>query len=317
MNGLTDPTLAEPVQNLSSMEWLSHKRANSSVIDDLFTFQCIELKMCSGCCRSTANVQTMNILAIPIPPLAESCSLLDCLQLFIESERLQGRNGLHCEQCQAADQNATPSPALNTPVGRYVTRSILASTALSPIPSDTKNAVAQFSLLSSTPLPGPTNKTSSTAPPQTQLMPKIVTEGVRQCFLRRLQECVIIQLLRFCYDPSTKKVTKVHTPINLSLELDLLPYTFDSAVLREDMTCSKDGFRYSLYAVCLHIGGERTNSGHYLCYCLAADSKWYKFDDEYVSLVENFNSELNKAVVKENCYLLFYKKHHAVGNEDS
>lgn len=312
MNGLNDPNLAEPLQNLSSMEWLSHKRENSSVIDDMFTFQLIELKMCSKCCHSTANVQTMNVLSLPIPSTTDMCSIPDCLKLFVDVEKLEGREGLQCDKCQTLDN--TTAGVGNIPGPRQVTRktasSILAATSLSPIPSDTRKVCSSTNILSSTPLPG-ASKASKATKVGRILSSKVITAGIRRCFLRRLQECVIIHLLRFCYNPFTKKVEKILTPVNLSRKLDLLPYTFDSAVSREDMTDTKDGNNYQLFAICLHIGGERTSSGHYLCYSQAADSKWYKFDDENVSMVEDIEGELNKPVVQENCYLLYYRKQHA------
>lgn len=312
MNGLSDPDLAEPIQNLSNMEWLSHKRGNSSVVDDLFTFQCIELKMCSRCCHSTANIQTMNVLSLPISSSMEACSVEDCLKLFVDMEKLEGRDGLQCDKCQVA---AGSSDNFERVMTRRSTSSILAASSLSPISSDSKRSTRTSHFLSSTPLPGPfrASKSTSVVP---DMPSKVITDGIRRCFLRRLQECVIVHLLRFCYNPFTKKVVKVHNPVQLALELDLLPYTFDSVVSREDMADRKDGCRYHLYAVCLHIGGERTSSGHYICYSMAADSKWYKFDDEFVSIVENIEVELNKPVVQENCYLLFYRKQCAVPEAD-
>eukprot|EP01127_Copromyxa_protea_P021549 TRINITY_DN7446_c0_g1_i1.p1 TRINITY_DN7446_c0_g1~~TRINITY_DN7446_c0_g1_i1.p1 ORF type:complete len:619 (-),score=120.15 TRINITY_DN7446_c0_g1_i1:93-1724(-) len=59
---------------------------------------------------------------------------------------------------------------------------------------------------------------------------------------------------------------------------------------------------YDLYAVSRHLGYS-AQSGHYTAYCKnSLDNKWYHFDDERVSVVEE------DKVVTKDAYLLFYKR---------
>lgn len=317
-----DPNIAEHVQNLSNLEWITHGRNNQSVIDGLFTFQCMELQMCSQCSLTSANIQTMSILSLPVPDQDELVSLDSCTKTLIARERLFGRDGLQCRKCQAAASEnqgaAAQTPALHH--RKTVTRAMSdITTPVSPIQHEPYSAggIGAFQktpFLSSTPLPGSGKEklsapvlTTTIAPPPT----KVITEGIRQCLLRRLPKCLIIQLLRFNYDTTSKKVRKIHTPVSLPLQsFDLTPVTYDSVVDRDDMTGISKHNLYSLYAVCLHIGGNNTNSGHYLAYCKAANGLWYKFDDEAVLEVKDIEMDLQKPQVSENCYLLFYRKQH-------
>jgi ubiquitin carboxyl-terminal hydrolase 8 len=57
---------------------------------------------------------------------------------------------------------------------------------------------------------------------------------------------------------------------------------------------------YDLYAVSNHGGG--TSGGHYWAYSKNYDNDWYKFNDKYVTALEESN------IVSNNAYCLFYKK---------
>lgn len=309
---MSDVILAEPIQNLANMEWISHKKANVSILDELFTFQCIDQQMCSSCLTCMASVQTMSILSLPVPDQSSITDLNSCLKTYTALERLHGRDGLQCDKCQAA----APKVTLATPGVRtrstskqvanqsYVPMSPIQSDGLGQAPSATPHH-----FLSSTPLPGKSSAPTLLKEPPSS---KTLTDGLRRCLLRQLPRCLIVQLLRFNYNPFTKKVFKLHTPVNVMLDdWDLTGFTYDSTVEREDMANIIKTYRYSLYAMCLHIGGNSTGSGHYTAYCKASDHQWYFFDDEHVRIVQNFEQELEKTVVRENCYLLFYHRLHA------
>lgn len=303
MKGLNDVELPELVQNLSNLEWITHRSRNRSVIDDLFTLQCIELRMCSMCSKTSVNVQSMNILSLPIPNKPGAVELSDCLSTFIAQERLGGCDGLQCSRCQVEEQ---------VPQTPGVSR--VQSQPLSPIQPHAESLTLRSSsqFLSSTPLPGSSlNRQSVSAALSTGVSTKVLTEGVRQCLLRRLPECLTIQLLRFSYDTSTKKIYKICTSVAVPLQhVDLSSVTYDSTVDRDDVTIISKSHVYSLYALSLHMGGENSSSGHYLAYCRGVDGCWYKFDDEEVVVVRNIELELKSANVRKNCYLLFYRKDH-------
>lgn len=117
--------------------------------------------------------------------------------------------------------------------------------------------------------------------------------------------------MRFSYNPFTKRVFKLRTPAVIPISnLDLTPLTFDAKVKRQDMTSIAAQNLYNLYGVCLHLGGDSAANGHYIAYCMAADGKWYKFDDEHVTAVRRMDQELESRRFQENCYVLFYRKRH-------
>ena len=49
---------------------------------------------------------------------------------------------------------------------------------------------------------------------------------------------------------------------------------------------------------------EYREDGHYTAHRKLADGKWWKFDDDVVSIVENANS----SVVGTSAYVLFYQQ---------
>lgn len=272
--------------------------------------------MCSSCHGTTTNAQSMNVLSLPIRNQRTPVHLSQCLSAFIAQEHLVGRDGLQCGQCQAqSSQRVAQTPGVQTRLA--VARSHPDSVPVSPIqphiasvlqPTGKLHQDVQF--LSSTPLPG-ANKSRSAPLPVSVNAPKVVTEAVRQCLLRRLPQCLTIQVLRFNYEVSKRKVSKLRTPVTIpSKRLDLRKLTYDSTVGREDITVVSKSDVYSLYAVCLHLGGEDTNSGHYVAHCRAVNGTWYRLDDERVDTITDIENELKSEEVQENCYLLFYCKDH-------
>ncbi|KAL0458717.1 UNVERIFIED_CONTAM: Ubiquitin carboxyl-terminal hydrolase 20 [Sesamum latifolium] len=89
-------------------------------------------------------------------------------------------------------------------------------------------------------------------------------------------------------------VQKIDKHVAFPLELDLVPFTGGGE--KDDAE-----LKYVLYAVVVHIGLTST-SGHYYCFIRLSPSKWCKFDDAKVVLVdEDF-------VLSQEAYILFYAK---------
>ena len=62
---------------------------------------------------------------------------------------------------------------------------------------------------------------------------------------------------------------------------------------------------YDLCGVVTHIG-QSGQSAHYVASCKSSfDNKWYRFDDSYISEIQNFKKEV---IDFESPYLLFYEK---------
>ena len=87
----------------------------------------------------------------------------------------------------------------------------------------------------------------------------------------------------------SKSTTFVEFPAH---GLDVSPYMSDS---------SAPSTIYDLFAVVNHHG--TLSSGHYTNFCRSG-SKWYKFDDAYVSQVDE------DQVLRSEAYLLFYMRRH-------
>ncbi len=124
--------------------------------------------------------------------------------------------------------------------------------------------------------------------------------------MRQLPECLIVQLLRFTYQQGSPH--KVHRPVSIPLtNLDLTQLVADNVIKREDLATPHPVHRYELYGLCLHLGAESTSYGHYVAYSKAATGEWFRFSDEVVASV-NIDYELSTRQVRENAYLLFYRK---------
>ena len=360
---------AEPIQRLSDLEWLTYKESNNSVIDDLFMGQLVEAQRCVECNHISVNIQTFNVLPVPIVEPRQLNGLVyleDCFTKFGTTEDLVGPNGLRCEcgggrhtkvpgftpvrgqQQQQQQQWGSPpvvatcpssqhavynnnntgaSPALanggagsivgsRLPAGLYrrkqqllrsdsaLTASPVHATAMSPISSLREEEVNDSGfhdnqmIRTSTPIH---------APPQSPVAK--FTDGQRRSLLRQLPECLVIQLMRFTQHGL--EITKLHKPVSVPLQgLDLTHLVIDNVMQREEIgsnSLTSNNYKYELYGVCVHLGGENMACGHYLAYSKHVDGSWYKFDDESVVPV-NMEYELTTKYVRENAYLLFYKK---------
>ena len=318
-NGVDNDTYAEPIQRLSDLEWLSHKDKNRSVIDDLFTGQLVEAQHCLACNRVSVGIQAFNILPVPIVEPRQLNGLVyleDCFTKFGNIEDLFGSDGLLCENCnRAPDLGASPvlsnggrpnAVLRRQPPRRLIEQPtdspIVGQAAMSPIPGGAgemfnDSGYHDTNIRTSTPI---------TAPPITSK----VTDGQKRSLLRQLPDCLVVQLMRFAMRHGNSP-RKIHAPVTIPLtQLDLTQVVIDNVMTNRRAEGMHPGanFRYSLYGVCLHLGAESTSCGHYVAYIrAAADNSWYRCDDASVTPV-NMEYELNTRQVRENAYLLFYKK---------
>ncbi|KAK8762141.1 hypothetical protein V5799_026593 [Amblyomma americanum] len=125
------------------------------------------------------------------------------------------------------------------------------------------------------------------------------TSWLHRTMISQTPSAVVLQLLRFQYDSATGQTHKIRDPIQIPSINMCLP------------NGSGTWPQYRLYGIVAHIGTRSTQDGHYIAY--AAENhlrgeKWYKFDDELVTLVDDMEEELTKPFLLENAYLLFYKK---------
>ncbi|XP_064487322.1 ubiquitin carboxyl-terminal hydrolase 8-like [Ornithodoros turicata] len=122
------------------------------------------------------------------------------------------------------------------------------------------------------------------------------TSWLNRTILSQTPTSVVLQLLRFQFDSSTGEAHKikhsVHVPCNMCLP-----------------NGSGTWPQYQLYAVVVHVGARSTQDGHYIAYAEERlRGKWFKFDDEVVSVVPDMEGELRTPFLMENAYLLFYRK---------
>lgn len=97
--------------------------------------------------------------------------------------------------------------------------------------------------------------------------------------LTRLPPTLNLQLLRFVYDRIKNVRRKLNSSISFPHQLDMKPYLSNS----DDQTPQI----YHLKAVLLHFG-KSAHSGHYVAHIRdTSKNVWYKFNDEYVSKIED------------------------------
>tara|TARA_B100000902_G_scaffold389513_1_gene436790 strand:+ start:4198 stop:5226 length:1029 start_codon:yes stop_codon:yes gene_type:complete len=100
-----------------------------------------------------------------------------------------------------------------------------------------------------------------------------------------LPEILIIDLKRF--DNNIKKINKrIDVPLtNLDLSKYVIGYNSDKYV-------------YDLFGVSNHIGNAF--SGHYTAFIKNANNKWYEFNDQVITSIEN------KQIITNNAYCFFF-----------
>ncbi|WAR26014.1 UBP5-like protein [Mya arenaria] len=321
-NGLNIESYAEPIQRLSDLEWLTHKQVNNSVVDNLFTGQLVEAYHCLVDNHLTVSTQTFNILPVPIVSPRDVSGLVhleDCFTKFCNIEHLAVTDGFQCSQCQknsniqgplSTAQRNTRSALKGRPMNShgsvdsaFQSTVLSPSSCMSPIPRQEGVNDSGFQdnvFRTSTPV---NNEMSRFLFPS-----RHIRETERRCLLKQLPECLVIQLMRFSYNQFSQQCRKISSAISIPIKgLDLTDIVFDNVTNREDMSAEQKVKKYDLYGICVHLGAETTHFGHYICYCLAGNGTWYKFDDELVWEV-NIEYEMTTREIRENAYLLFYKR---------
>ena len=132
-----------------------------------------------------------------------------------------------------------------------------------------------------------------------------LTPGKRLTLLSRPSKRLVIQLSRYSYDNVQGMAVKSTVSVLFPLVLDLFPHTMSSTLGDSQHVKS---MVYDLQGFCVHSGAQSTSYGHYIAYCKTTTEKWYYFNDEQVSLVDNIEAELNSTFVLQNAYLLFYSE---------
>lgn len=328
-HGLLSDSYAESVQRLSDLEWMSYKQESSSAVDNLFTGQLVIAYHCLADNHISVNMQTFNILPVPIEAPREVNGLVhlsDCFTKFCNVEHLVGQDGLECSFCNAQrtrrlEQVRSP---VSTPYLRnncnFKTPNANGKSKLSSADSAVSGVGSPLATNFMSPIPGARDflsdsgfqdnvfKTSTPIIDNQIPLPQRLRDGQRRCSLRQLPDCLVIQLMRFSFNMFTRQTNKVHSPVSIPLtNLDLTEVMFDTITNREDLAEEDAVYKYNLYGVCCHLGGDSANYGHYISYCLHSDNKWYRFDDERVIEVD-MEYELITHEIRQNAYLLFYKK---------
>ena len=130
-----------------------------------------------------------------------------------------------------------------------------------------------------------------------------LTPGKRLTLLSRPSKRMVIQLTRYSYDSTQSAAVKNTVSVLFPQVLDLFPHTMSSVLKNNDRVKS---MTYELQGFCVHSGAQSTSFGHYVAYCKASTGKWYCFNDEQVSIIDNIEAELKSTFVLQNAYLLFY-----------
>ncbi|KAK0052374.1 ubiquitin carboxyl-terminal hydrolase 7 [Biomphalaria pfeifferi] len=326
-NGLENESYAEAIQRLSDLEWLTHKQANDTIIDNLFTGQLVEAYHSLEHGHISVNLQAFNVLPVPIAAPRYSAGRLvmleDCFTSFCNIEILTENPSESHNQHEPLIQipNFQKKRTLGrinlgaTPVSRKPSH-----LGLTDLPSPIYQPLLQPTISVIQPMSPPVGSLisnescnldhafkTSTPIGSENAMSLSQAKLQRRCLLRQLPECLIIQLMRFRYDSSENVSTKVKTSVSIRLNhFNLKDAIYDTVTQRSDLTAPAAGFVYELYGLCLHLGGDSTSHGHYISYCLIG-TKWYRMDDENVNEV-NMDYQLNSEEIKENAYLLFYRR---------
>ena len=133
-----------------------------------------------------------------------------------------------------------------------------------------------------------------------------LTPGKRLSLLSHLPSQLIIQLSRFSYDVNRDRAIKNQSPVVFPASgLDLTSFTMEHKL---NLPAPQSTYKpvYDLTGFCVHTGARSTNYGHYIAYCKVKDGSWYCFNDNYVSIVNNIQSEIKRPFVLQNTYILFY-----------
>ncbi|XP_048236014.1 ubiquitin carboxyl-terminal hydrolase 8 isoform X2 [Ricinus communis] len=109
--------------------------------------------------------------------------------------------------------------------------------------------------------------------------------------LWRLPEILVVHLKRFSYSRVIKNKLETHVDFPVE-DFDLSTY-----ISRKDGQFS---YRYELYAISNHYGGM--GGGHYTAFVDHGHGRWYEFDDDNVSPVNEGR------IITSAAYVLFYRR---------
>lgn len=134
---------------------------------------------------------------------------------------------------------------------------------------------------------------------------KSTQQARRYTSIKCLPNVLAIHLKRFEFKHGRHDTapSKVETPVNFPLEINMLPYTSkgrDLALQNHQLHNHPELSRaheYDLVGVVVHVGSIDT--GHYLSYCRVGD-QWFQFNDHKVILATK------SEVLSSQAYLLFY-----------
>uniref|UniRef100_A0A0B7A0Q1 ubiquitinyl hydrolase 1 n=2 Tax=Arion vulgaris TaxID=1028688 RepID=A0A0B7A0Q1_9EUPU len=348
-NGLENESYAEAIQRLSDLEWLIYKQANDTLIDSLFTGQLVEAYYGVNHGSISVNLQTFNVLPVPIGDAVNFSGLVmldDCFSRFCNIENLNevsangpDKVGFNSDQQQPTRHMSQVPRHTNV---RHVGAApftqhnfkLAQESGMNYLPSPIHPSAVPFQAVSSS-TSGPfiSHTYPISPPPQSFIRDNIANDSgfldntfrtstpvardsvasqrqgkiQRRCLLRQLPECLIIQLMRFKYDPVAGAATKVTTSVSIRLrDFNLRDVIYDTVMQRSDMTAPNAGYVYELYGLCLHLGADITSHGHYVSYCLER-GRWYRMDDQNVHEV-NMEYQLNSEEIRQNAYILFYRR---------
>ena len=130
-------------------------------------------------------------------------------------------------------------------------------------------------------------------------------KAIKSLKIKKLPPVLGIQLKRFAHSVATDGSSKVETPVEIPLFIDLTRYTSTSAHDRAgdqlDDTFIDGNKVYELFAVICHVGS--VNTGHYIAIIKNDNGQWFRFDDNVISLMSL------EEVRNVNAYLLYYITH--------
>nr|CAB3267558.1 ubiquitin carboxyl-terminal hydrolase 38-like [Phallusia mammillata] len=129
--------------------------------------------------------------------------------------------------------------------------------------------------------------------------------AIKRTEIIELPTYLVITLMRFTYNTSEQRRTKIIDNVNIALDI--------TVPLRGSTDQQQS---YNLWAIVVH-SGTSAESGHYYCYARQLPSDpdtWYLFNDSHVSLTSYSSIEdLSARFLRDTAYVLMYRK--AEGSE--
>lgn len=118
--------------------------------------------------------------------------------------------------------------------------------------------------------------------------------------LKKIPPVLSIQLKRFKHNSLNDTASKIETPVETPLYLNLTKYAsdYEDNEQRQEIDTNKV---YELFAVVTHIGS--VNTGHYIALIKNSSGQWFKFDDSVITAISHHD------VTATNAYILFYIAH--------